>query len=274
MKDFTLNIHGTQIYVEQCGTGEPLLMIPGVGSGSWLWNSMVPELSQYFELFMPHLRGSGRSDKPDHVYSVDQMAKDMYEVVHQIGLQRTHVLGVSLGGYIAQAYSIHWPEKVASLALIATSSGGIDSIGPDGNTLSQMIRLRGKTRKARLEEAYQLNFTEDFMANKRAELDQITNWRIQYPQPEFAYYRQMMAGYVYTQNGAVENLTMPTFIAGGRDDKMIPLQDVELLHQKIDQSILQVYDGKHLFFFEAREQFNQDVISFFQSHPIKREVLS
>ncbi|MCP4931717.1 MAG: alpha/beta hydrolase [Candidatus Marinimicrobia bacterium] len=269
MKHFSLNINGAQIYVEQCGSGEPLLMVPGVGAGSWLWNSMAPDLSKNYELIMPHLRGSGRSEKPDHSYSVPQMAEDMTAIVDQMGYEKFHILGVSLGGYIAQQFAIRWPKKVASLALIATSSGGSDSIGPDGNTLSQSIRLRGKTRKERLEEIYQLNFTEDFIQNNGEELDKITNWRIQYPQPEFAYYRQILAGYGYIQNGTLDAVSVPTFIAGGKDDKMIPLDDVKMLHQKINQSILKIYEGKHLFFFEDREQFNQDVISFIQSHPIE-----
>lgn len=86
-------------------------MVPGVGAGSWLWNSMAPDLSKNYELIMPHLRGSGRSEKPDHSYSVPQMAEDMTAIVDQMGYEKFHILGVSLGGYIAQQFAIRWPKR-------------------------------------------------------------------------------------------------------------------------------------------------------------------
>ena len=63
-------INGIKIYTEFIGKGEPLLMIPGLGAGNWLWKKNYRSLSKNYRLIMPEIRGSGRTDKPDEKYSI------------------------------------------------------------------------------------------------------------------------------------------------------------------------------------------------------------
>ncbi len=262
------NVNGVQLYVERHGCGEPLLMIPGLGAGTWLWVKSVHALSQHFELTMPELRGSGRSDKPDKRYSVALFAADLQEMLTQLEIKKVHIIGASLGGFVAQYLAARWPGQVAALVLVATSLGGEQQIGPTGEVLCHTIRPRGKTKQERLEDAYFFQFTEEFRERHPDELGRITAWREQFPQPEFAYYRQLLAGNAYDGAQLAANITAPTLICAARHDPFVPLEDTYALKNKIAHSELVLFEGRHLFFFEQSRKFNQVVLDFLQRHPI------
>jgi len=251
-----------RLHVERHGNGVPLLMIPGLGAGNWLWSKNIHHLSKHFTLIMPELRGSGRSDKPDQIYKIALFAADLKSILDQLDIQQVHLLGASLGGFVAQYFVAQWPERVNKLILVSTSLGGQCQIGPDGDILSRVIRPRGKTSRERLENAYTLNFTDDFMQRHPEELERITEWRTQYPQPEHIYYRQLLAGNAYDGAKLAEKISAPVLICAGRDDPLVPVPNAQALQKKMPQARLALFEGRHLFFFEQSRKFNQAVIEF------------
>jgi len=257
-----ITVDDIRLHVERHGNGEPLLMIPGLGAGNWLWSKNVAALSKQFTLIMPELRGSGRSDKPDQIYKIALFAADLKAVLDHLAIRQAHLLGASLGGFVAQYFAATWPERVRKIILVSTSLGGQCQIGPEGDILSRVIRPRGKTSRERLENAYALNFTEDFMQRHSEELEHITEWRTQYPQPEHIYYRQLLAGNAYDGAKLAEKIVAPALICAGKDDPLVPAQNAEALRKKIPSAKLALFDGKHLFFFEQSRKFNQAVIEF------------
>jgi pimeloyl-ACP methyl ester carboxylesterase len=261
MKDF-VSVNGIRIYVERRGNGAPLLMIPGLGAGNWLWAKSRHELSQHFELIMPELRGSGRSDKPDQFYSIALFAADLQSLLDQFEIYKANILGASLGGFVAQYFAAMWPERVARLVLVSTSLGGQRQIGPDGEILSRLIRPRGKTRQERLEDAYALNFTKEFMERHPEDLARITSSRLQYPQPEHIYYRQLLAGNAYDGAALAEKIAAPTLICAAKDDTLVPPENASALNEKIPHAQLMIFEGRHMFFFEQCRKFNQAIIEF------------
>jgi len=259
-------VEGARLYVERHGNGGPLLMIPGLGAGNWLWSKSLSQLSKHFALIMPELRGSGRSDKPDQIYKVARFADDLKSILDQLDIDKAHIIGASLGGFVAQYFAATWPERVNKLILVSTSLGGQCQLGPDGDILSRIIRPRGKTQRERLEDAYALNFTEDFRQRRPEELERITEWRTQHPQPEHIYYRQLLAGNAYVGADLAEKIVAPTLICAGKDDPLVPSQNAEALQKKISQAQAQLFEGKHLFFLEQSRKFNQAVIEFLCDH--------
>lgn len=251
-----------RLHVERHGHGAPLLMIPGLGAGNWLWAKNLHQLAKFFTLILPELRGSGRSDKPDQLYKIEMFATDLKLVLEQLELPQVHVLGASLGGFVAQYFAAAWPERVNKLILVSTSLGGQCQIGPEGDILSRIIRPRGKTSRERLEEAYALNFSADFRERHPEELERITEWRTQYPQPEHIYYRQLLAGNAYDGAERAAKILAPTLICAGKDDPLVPVQNADALQKKIPAAKLTLFEGKHLFFFEQSRKFNQTVVEF------------
>lgn len=261
MEDYVA-VNGIRLYVERRGHGKPLLMIPGLGAGNWLWYRNVDKLTKHFEVIMPELRGSGRSDKPDQHYSISLFAKDLHGLFEALSLSRVHILGASMGGFIAQRLAAKWPERVEKLILVSTSLGGQCQEGPDGETLSRVIRPRGRTRRERLQDAYQLSFTENYLAQHAEDLARITEWRAQNPQPEFAYYRQLLAGNAYGAERDAAAISAPTLICAGKDDPLVPLVNAHRLREKISNARLLIFEGKHLFFAEHSRDFNKAVVEF------------
>ncbi len=261
MNDY-VSVGEIRLHVERHGHGQALLLIPGLGAGTWLWSRNQAQWSKSFDLIMPELRGSGRSDKPDQRYSIALFAQDLKAVLDHYRLDRVHVLGVSLGGFVAQYLAAQWPERVGKLVLVATTLGGQCQIEPQGEILSRMIRPRGKSRRERLEEAYALNFTPEFMARHPEELEHITIWRMDNTQPEHIYYRQLLAGNAFDGSALAGKITAPVLICAGEDDEMVLPGNANLLRAAIPHAQIMFFEGKHMFFFEHYRKFNQVVVDF------------
>ena len=106
------------------GTGEPLLLIQGLGYGRWGWDPVVPGLAERYRVLTFDNRGIGESDKPAGPYTAREMADDALQVLDEAGVERAHVLGASLGGMIAQELAVKAPARVDKLVLCCTTPGG------------------------------------------------------------------------------------------------------------------------------------------------------
>src|SRR5690242_18695701 len=105
-------IAGTRIYWEEHGSGEPLLMIMGLGASLDWWFRMLPVVSRRYRSIVFDNRGVGRSDPAPGPYTIPQMAADAAAVLDAAGVTRAHVLGVSMGGIIAQEFALQYPARV------------------------------------------------------------------------------------------------------------------------------------------------------------------
>ncbi|MFW5838296.1 MAG: alpha/beta fold hydrolase, partial [Desulfovibrionaceae bacterium] len=101
--------HGVALHYETTGEGEPLLLIPGLGSDASNWPQVDKRLAERFQLVLMDNRGAGRSDSPPPPYAMADMAGDCLCVLDHLGLESAHVLGHSMGGAIALELAINHP---------------------------------------------------------------------------------------------------------------------------------------------------------------------
>ncbi len=120
----TANIGDIQIYYEDYGQGPPLIMILGLGQDIATWNFQISELSKHLRLIVFDNRDSGKSSRSSQNYTTQIMAQDILGLMDHLGIDRTHLLGTSLGGMIAQQVALMAPERVNSLILASTTSWG------------------------------------------------------------------------------------------------------------------------------------------------------
>jgi 3-oxoadipate enol-lactonase len=99
-----------------------LLLSNSIGTDLHMWDGQVPSLTEHFRLLRYDARGHGDSDVPSGPYSLDRLGRDVVELLDALGLQRVHVLGLSLGGIVAQWLGIHVPERVDRLVLSNTAA--------------------------------------------------------------------------------------------------------------------------------------------------------
>jgi 3-oxoadipate enol-lactonase len=120
----TANISGIDIYFEEEGKGEPVLLAPPSWWPSDTWKvGVVPFLSKDYRTIIFDCRGTGHSGKPNSGYTIEQFAKDCAGLLEHLKISRAHTVGFALGGQIVQALAIARPDLVATLTIAAAGAG-------------------------------------------------------------------------------------------------------------------------------------------------------
>ena len=114
----TVQANGQQLYYEVHGDGPPLLLVMGIGYDSSLWTlAQVPALSTQFQVVLVDNRDAGRSSRASHPYRIADMADDLAGLLDALGIQRSHLLGLSMGGMIAQEFALRHADRLDRLVL-------------------------------------------------------------------------------------------------------------------------------------------------------------
>ncbi|HEY5257136.1 MAG TPA: alpha/beta hydrolase [Candidatus Baltobacteraceae bacterium] len=115
------------IDVDDRGSGEPIVLLHGFPLTRAIWDRTAEILSQRYRVISPDLRGMGASSTPDGPYLMETMAGDIAAVLDACGVQRAHIVGHSLGGFVAQAFARMYVERVAGLALVGSRLAADDA---------------------------------------------------------------------------------------------------------------------------------------------------
>ena len=119
----TISIGDAEIYFEESGRGEPLLLVPGLSGRGSFWSNQVADFSRDFRVVVHDHRGTGRSTHSRIRYSVEQMAADVLRLMDALGIESAHLVGHSTGGAIGQVMALDHPGRLRSLVLSATWAG-------------------------------------------------------------------------------------------------------------------------------------------------------
>jgi aminoacrylate hydrolase len=111
---------GCELHVEQEGSGPFLLLISGLGGSADFWDAARPLLRDNFRLVLFDHRGTGRSSRPSSGYTIRQLSIDTIAILDALKINRTHVVGHSTGGAIAQTLALDWTSRVDRLVISAS----------------------------------------------------------------------------------------------------------------------------------------------------------
>jgi pimeloyl-ACP methyl ester carboxylesterase len=118
--DHYAEINGIKLHFVEGGKGEPLVLIPGWPETWWAYHKVMPLLSSKYRVIVVDVRGMGNSDKPLYGYDKKNMAKDVYELVHQFNYDKVHICGHDIGAHIAFSFAANYPEVTGKLIMIDT----------------------------------------------------------------------------------------------------------------------------------------------------------
>ncbi|MEE9252757.1 MAG: alpha/beta fold hydrolase [Thermodesulfobacteriota bacterium] len=281
-----VNVNGIRLYFEVYGEGEPLLLVEGLGYSTWMWFKQVLDLSSRHRVIVFDNRGVGYSDKPDEEYSIELMASDAAGLLKELEVERAAVLGVSMGGFIAQQLALDYPDVVSGLILVCTAQEGVKNDGTNAwrmilktldivpGALELAVSLCGKASGNipltpfadpvyNMRRALSFGFTNEYFGSHPDEIDRIFKWRLANPQPTYAWKRQFSAGLEFDASERVGEISVPTLVIAGAGDRIIPIESSGRLAEQIPSSqFVQLPDAGHLLFIEQAELFNKAVLDF------------
>ena len=256
---------GVRIYYEEAGPtdAETVVFVEGLAYGTWMWNWQRDPLSEEYHTVVLDNRGTGESDTPEGPYTVGEMADDVEAVLAEADVDAAHVVGASLGGMIAQEYAVSF-DRAKSLTLLCTTPGGEDAVPIPEETQARMLNVPeeygpSETIRYKMEPA----FTEEFWAEHPDVIDQIVDWRLDTDPSEAAYEWQSAAAVGFDASDRLGEIDAPTLVLHGTADRVLPVENAELLADGIpDVDLLKVEDGSHLFFIELDEHVTDELRGF------------
>jgi len=267
----TAQINGCKLYYEMHGSGEPLVLIMGLRRNIEWWYHQIPILSKHFKVLAFDNRGAGRSDKPEMEYSIRLFADDTASLMDELGFAQAHVLGVSMGGYIAQELAINHPGKVQDLVLGCTSCGGNKAVLMREDRLKKFAANEGLTNEEILQKDMEIYFSDGFINNNPEAVSLFTEISMRYYQPSHAFIRQFEACMKHDTVSRLDRISQPILIMTGEEDPLVPTENSYILKELLPGAQLSVFrKGRHCFFMEYSERFNQEVVSFFNNSLAKK----
>lgn len=258
--------NGLTLYYEEHGTGEPLLCVHGLGINTLGWALQVQAFGAAHRTVTFDNRDVGRSTIADADYEIADMAADALALADRLGLERFHLLGVSMGGAVAQEIALAAPDRVITLTLAVTFPRG----GAWAHKLSEVwgARRLKQSREEHVDELLLLNLSEAFYEIEGA-VDYVRAMMLAdpNPQPPEAFVRQLRASGRHDARDRLGSLELPTHVIGGEHDILIPIWKSRELAELIPGATLTVIEGSpHGANLERAEEFNQLVLGFVTEH--------
>jgi pimeloyl-ACP methyl ester carboxylesterase len=255
-----------QLYYEEHGHGEPLVLIPGLSAGLWIWFKQTAPLSRQFRVITFDPRGIGRSPAGAEPLTIRLLADDVAALLRGLGLLRAHILGASFGGFVAQEFALAFPGMTRTLSLCCTSFGGPNHVAPSMETLIAVTSTNGFNTKERVSRMLLPAFSPQFAREHPDEVERTVNLRLANTLAEEVYRSQLSAAVGFNIESRVSAIEAPTLVLSGDADAIVPVENSRNLAAKIPGAELRTIEGgSHLFFIERAEEFNRVVSEFLGS---------
>lgn len=236
-QDRTLVVDGLHTRVRVQGEGPPLLLIGGIWSQVGLWEDVLRHPDDFTTItFDPP--GIGETDLPPLPYSVRRHGRFAAQLLEALGIDRAHVVGVSLGGAVAQELARAFPERVDRLVLVSSAYGVPAFVGRPG-VLLRFMRPGAYRDLAELER----NAGAIFGGRLRREPGLVHQWHLRPPRSLRAYLWRVLGTIGWSSLPWLHRITRPTLVLHGDDDPIVPLTNARVLAWRLPLGRLHIVDG-------------------------------
>ena len=262
-----ITTNGIELYYETHGAGQPLVLISGLGYPLWQWHKMVPFLAEHFQVVTFDNRGVGQSDKPAGPYTAQMLAADTAGLLDALDIENAIIAGHSMGGFIAQAMALDFPQKVKKLILCSTNFGGPHHVPVTAEAMKVLTDVTSDAL-TRLKNGLVVSTAPGWAEKNPEMIEAWIQWRVANPIEPAPYQAQLAIGLgLMTEAAAFENklprLNVPTLILFGAHDKVVPPENASLLAEKISGSkVVILPDAGHFFPIEIAEAASRTITDF------------
>ena len=251
---------GTRLHVVEQGKGDPVLWLQGLNAPAAAWAAQLAHFSQTHRSVAPDARGVGQSEAPPGPYTTRQLAEDAVAVLDACGVERAHVVGLSLGGAVAQELALAHPGRVRSLSLLATFA----TQDPRSRALLKAWRAlyplaitSPELRDAWEQQAYAWLFTDRFWRSEASIRAALRFAHTQPVQPTSGFLGQVDAALSHDARDRLATLAVPTLVLHGALDQLSPVANgAELARLIPNAELLVLPDVGHAVNLEAQRAVN------------------
>lgn len=226
----TVKVAGCSVNVMRGGKGPPLLFLHGAG-GVPLWLPFMASLSEHYDVIVPDHPGFGRSETPDWLDQLSDLAYFYLDFIEALGLKDVHLVGHSLGGWLAAEIAVRNTQRLRTLTLVCAAGIHVNGV-PKGDIFvwSQEERVRNLFVDQRFaDQRFAQPMTEEqgdiAIKNELATAD--LAWQPRFHDPQLRKW--------------LHRIDVPTLLVWGDGDKIFPKQYGEAYHQLIKGSRLEVF---------------------------------
>jgi 3-oxoadipate enol-lactonase len=250
-----------RLYVEEHGEGEPLLLIEGLGQSMWAWREQIPVFARHYRTIAFDTRGTGRSPVPDEPYGIDELAQDAADILDGCP---AHVVGLSMGGYVALTLALAEPELVRSLALVATGAGGPDRVPRPKDVRDAYAAAIGLPFDEYGRRTMPLTFSPCWTERNPERFEEILAARLQHPTPEKTLEAHVQTCYEFYDRGCeVERIHTRALVLHGDADVIVPVENGRALGSRLPNARYVELPGRgHNLQLEDPATFNRLVLDF------------
>ena len=260
----------TSIDYDVQGEGPDLVLINGLGFGRWGFFRQIPAFSRHFRTISFDVRGERRLQD-----GVSDLASDVVALLDHLKVKKAHVLGTSLGGFVAQELALKRPDLVDRLVLACTSygSGGPESMSPWA--MRDMIGVPSLTVEGAVRRGLEAATSDAYRSKHPGEFERIVRWRLADSPSLSTYYQQMRAGANFDLSGKVGGIMSPTLVIHGAQDRFVPASNAAALAEAVPGTRLKVLDeAGHLVFIERFADVNREVVTFLKPRNTRKQEIA
>ncbi len=238
------------------GEGEPLLLVQGMSGTHLSWGEpFLSALERDFALVAYDHRGIGESGRLDGDFTIADLADDAARLLDRLGLGAAHVLGVSMGGMVAQELALRHPARVRTLTLGCTYSGGSGSALTDPAIFQRLTASwQSGDRERILRAAWEINVSAGFAGNDEA-WTAFRDAALALPVPITVVMAQLRAISGHDTSERLREIAAPTLVIHGTEDRMLDVANGRRIAERIPSAGLEELEGVgHLFWIEQPER--------------------
>jgi pimeloyl-ACP methyl ester carboxylesterase/molybdopterin/thiamine biosynthesis adenylyltransferase len=254
-------VNGADLYYKQEGEGKPLLMISPLGADSSFWARQTQDLCRRFRVITFDNRGAGESSRCNGQCSTELMAEDAIQLLEHLGIESAHIVGLALGGLVAQTIAARRPDLVDRLVLASCylkADERIDTITREWRQLAV-----GRGMETLFDACLEYLFSPGYIADNAGELDKLkTFYRLTLTDPQ-SFCLQSLAGVEHDSRDLAANITAPTLVLHGGEDRLVAVEHGQGLAGSLPKGeCIIVEDAPHFLIWEHAARFNSEVLRF------------
>lgn len=245
-----------KMYYQILGRGEPLFMIMGLAGHSLDWGEKLPRrLAEQYQVILFDNRGAGRSDQPSGSLTIKQMAEDAVGLMDALKIDKSHVLGGSMGGMIALKVALDYPDRVNKLVLGATASGGKRRVFPPPEIERYFIPRPDLSAHDYLLWTSEVCYPPEFIKAHPEIVEDKISANLAYPGTLESYQSQLEAFRTFDVDDRLDSIDAETLVITGNRDVLIPPQNSYLIAERIPNAKIRVIEGAgHIFWISHPEE--------------------